>query len=108
LVTATFIKGYSRPLPAINSSPSAICNPIFSGKLPQAFIEGRSFDLGFGKKIVRYEPVKYNQVADKDLQFDSDMIVINMNFGNIARILSAGEVDPVGICRKTNEPANED
>ncbi len=81
---------------------------IFSGKLPQAFIEGRSFDLGLGKEIIRYEPVKYNQVVDKDLEFNLEMIIIYMYFGNIACILSPGEVDPVGICRKTNEPAKED
>jgi hypothetical protein len=70
---------------------------LVPGKLLHAFFKRTPFNPGSGKEFIRNQPVKFYQILYKDLQLDLDVIVIDVDFGDIGRILSTGQINPVGI-----------
>ena len=73
---------------------------VFVGKLLQAFFKRSSFNFGPGKESIRNEPVKRHQVVYEDLQLNLDVIVIDIDFGDIGCILRTRNINPVGLSRR--------
>jgi len=65
-----------------------------------AFFKRSPLNLGPAKESIRNEPVKRHQVIYEDLKLNPDVIVIDLDFGDIGRILRTRNINPVGLSRR--------
>ena len=63
---------------------------VFFGKLSHTIGKGRPLYVATFKELVRNKAVKCDHIIYEDLELDPDVIVIDMDLGNIGRILRTG------------------